>query len=104
MILWENSERERHLNEITARTSFEDDIVISSQTSNIDLPLPHPNPSQTVHDSDKSSDQDADDEDDAPNRHGPKSNATFLDPPQGALPHPTLGIGLDQAAMKEYMT
>src|SRR5205814_2046246 len=104
MMLWENSERERRANELTARTSFEDDSVISPQTSDIDFPLPHPNPSQTAHDSDESSDQDADDEDDAPKRRGPKRNATFRDPPYGALPHPTLGVELDQAAMQEYMT
>ena len=68
MMLWENSERERRANELTARTSFEDDSVISPQTSDIDFPLPHPNPSQTAHGSGESSDQDVDDEDNAPKR------------------------------------
>lgn len=52
MILWQNSERERRLKELSARTSFDDDIVISPQTGDIDFPLPHPNPSRTAHDSD----------------------------------------------------
>jgi hypothetical protein len=47
MMLWENSERERRAIEIMGRTSFEDDNVISPQTSDIDFPLPHQNPSQT---------------------------------------------------------
>ena len=68
MILWQNSERERQLNEIMGRTSFEDDSVILSTISDGDFPLPHPNPAQTAHDSDKTSDHDTDDEDDGASR------------------------------------
>jgi hypothetical protein len=104
MIHWQNTELERRAKEIEARTSFEDDTVISPQASDDDFPLPHLSPSQTAHDSDEYSDHNADDEDDAPKRRGPKRNATFPDPPHGALPHPTLGVELDLATMQEYMT
>ena len=95
MILLENSERERHIREMTE--------TLDGKASDTNVPLPIPNHSQIGLVSNESSDEDGDDEDDAPKRRGPKRNPTFPNPPHGALPHPILGMELDQAAMQEYM-
>ena len=93
MIRWENSERERRIREMM-ETPFEDESVVPFQASNTDVSLSHPSPSQTGYVSDDSPDED--DKNDAPKRRGPKRNATFPNPPHGALPHPILGMELDK--------